>query len=91
MGKLGKTIFEVVAGLILWALFFIGILVIALFSPSLAHFLWFGLIALVSCVAYLGVKKRIQKPKYPTCPNKCKIVQNSGYYCAQCGAPLIWG
>jgi uncharacterized membrane protein len=90
MKKLGKTIFEVVAGLVLWALLFIGIFVIALFSPSLAHFLWFGLAALLSWVAYWGVKRSIQKPKQLICPNGCNVTQTGSKFCGQCGAKLIW-
>lgn len=90
MKKIGRTIFEVVVSLILWALFFIGILIIAIFSPSLAHFLWFGLIAILAWVAYWGVKRRIQKPKQLICPNGCNLVQKGTNYCGRCGARLIW-
>ena len=89
MKKLGKTIFEVVMGLILWAVLLIGIFVIALFSPSLAHFLWLGLAVLLSWTAYWGVKRSIQKPKQLICPNGCHSIQKGTNYCGQCGAKLI--
>ena len=75
MKGLGKTIFEVVISLILWAVLLVGVFVITIFSPSVAHFVWFGLAILLSWTAYWGVKKSIQSKKQLVCPNGCDIVQ----------------
>lgn len=89
MKGIGKTIFEVVISLILWAVLLIGVFVIAIFSPSVAHFVWFGLVVLLSWTAYWGVKRSLQKPKQLICPNGCDIVQEGTNYCGHCGARLI--
>ena len=87
--KFGKTIFEIAVSIVLWVLFIMGILVISIFSPSLAHYLWFGLVAFLACVAYLGVKRSIQGRKRLICPNGCVVKQSGSRFCGQCGASLI--
>jgi hypothetical protein len=89
MKKLGKTIFEIVISLILWFLFFCGIVVISIISPTLAHYIAFGGLALFSWVAYWAVKKRTHRQKHFICPNRCNIVQQGTNYCGLCGTRLI--